>query len=187
MEFDDFFNHIFIRKTVSTVPTSSATTAAAAVPTRRSPPLPVPTPVTKTAPVQVQQQQNNNAPTPEEADDFVLVPSPSQQRTLTAGFNGNEAVTEVGGGVQSSQPIPVPSQRSAFLKVCWVSHIKLFRVKIQWHNSLSLFHAQVETTFYISFALDVCKAVRSRFPFSQSGHVSLKAASHKLTLNPKPF
>ena len=151
MEFDDFFNHIFIRKTVSTVPTSSATTAAAAVPTRRSPPLPVPSPVTKTAPVQVQQQQNNNAPTPEEADDFVLVPSPSQQRTLTAGFNGNEAVTEVGGGVQSSQPIPVPSQRSAFLKVCGVCHIKLFPSKIQWHNSLSLFSCASQTHFLHQF------------------------------------
>ena len=47
------------------------------------------------------------------------------------------------------------------------------------------FHAQAKLTFYVSFALDVCKAARSRFPFSQRGHVSLKTASHKLAVSLK--
>lgn len=109
MEFDDFFNHPFIRKSH---------------PPPTTPPLPVPnlarqSSLPKTPPVSVPARpvpqptttQNNNAPTPEEADDFVLVPSPSQLRHVVGGANQNEG--------DNTQPLPVPSQRDAFLKVCF--------------------------------------------------------------------
>ncbi|EFX82024.1 hypothetical protein DAPPUDRAFT_101872 [Daphnia pulex] len=87
MEFDDFFNHSFIRKS-QTPPTT--------------PPLPVPNLARLSTP-----------PKTPPADDFVLVPSPSQLRSesrgaVVGGINQNEGDT---------QPLPVPSQRDAFIKM----------------------------------------------------------------------
>lgn len=107
MEFDDFFNHQFIRKShppPSTPPLPVPTLARLSTPPK-SPPRPVPSSNAVT--------HHNNAPTPEEADDFVLVPSPSQlpgsREAAVGGDHQNDGDT---------QPLPVPSQRDAYLKVC---------------------------------------------------------------------
>lgn len=138
MEFDDFFNHPFIRK---------------CQPPTASPPLPVPnfarlsTPP-KTPPVtvpirpvmtNVPANQNNNATTPEEADDFVLVPSPSQLR----GGSRGAAIGGVNENEGDTQPLPVPSQRDAFIKVCitlnpcisWYKLIWAFQMQTSHRNS----------------------------------------------------
>ena len=118
--FADFFNHKFIRQTQQQ-------------PAASPPPLPVPNAAVrlssppKTVPVASTPSpaaegtdataQNNNTPdrtSPEEADDFVLVPSPSQlHRSRRAGAGNRNNV----GDDSSAEPIPVPSQRGAFLKV----------------------------------------------------------------------
>ncbi|XP_032781426.2 serine/threonine-protein kinase ULK2 [Daphnia magna] len=112
MEFDDFFNHSFIRKSQpppATPPLPVPNLARLSTPPK-TPPVTVPIrPVTTNVPA----TQNNNPTTPEEADDFVLVPSPSQLRdgsrgAAVAGTNENEGDT---------QPLPVPSQRDAFIKM----------------------------------------------------------------------
>jgi len=158
IEFDDFFNHAFIRKTIRQ-PTTPV-----------SPPLPVPSspsssagvaaiassPSSAVAQQQQQQQQrigstaparnaagsalpardNNNltggrtSPPEEAVDDFVLVPSPSAQQlrpvatataaaaSSAAAMNRNEVNTSAASAASgASQPIPVPSQRGAFLKL----------------------------------------------------------------------
>ena len=118
MEFDDFFNHPFIRKShppPATPPLPVPSLVRLSTPPRSSPPVTVPSrPATSTPTT-----QNNNAPTPEEADDFVLVPSPSQLRgsrdIVAGGINQNEGDT---------QPLPVPSQRDAFLKVSYQSNLE---------------------------------------------------------------
>ncbi|XP_046464386.1 serine/threonine-protein kinase unc-51-like [Daphnia pulex] len=111
MEFDDFFNHSFIRKsqTPPTTPPLPVPNLARLSTPPKTPPVTVPARPVPTAPA----SQNNNATTPEEADDFVLVPSPSQLRSesrgaVVGGINQNEGDT---------QPLPVPSQRDAFIKM----------------------------------------------------------------------
>lgn len=124
MEFDDFFNHQFIRKNQQSAvspPLPVLASVRLSTPPRTMPAASSPTTaVNTTAAVAVanvanKAAQNNNAPTPEEADDFVLVPSPSQLRSRT---NSSGATTNHNEGDASAQPIPVPSQRGAFLKVC---------------------------------------------------------------------
>ena len=112
MEFDDFFNHAFIRKLPApqNSPPLATPAAASAVRPSTSPAKSAAIAVPVTRPVVA---QNNNAPIVEEADDFVLVPRPSLQRTASAAANGNEPIS-------STQPIPVPSQRGAFLKVIFI-------------------------------------------------------------------
>ena len=115
MEFDDFFNHPFIRRPelqasppplpsasrLSTPPKSCSAAVPIAAPAGLTPPPPL--------------MLNNNAPTPpEEADDFVLVPSPTQLTSRVTAANQNQVVVQ-----GTSQPIPVPSQRSAFIKVSY--------------------------------------------------------------------
>ena len=120
MEFDDFFNHSFIRKNQQS-PVSPPLPVLASVrlstPPRMMPVASSPTTAANTnttANVTANLTgQNNNATTPEEADDFVLVPSPSQLRSRA----GSSGATNHNEGDASAQPIPVPSQRGAFLKV----------------------------------------------------------------------
>lgn len=116
MEFDDFFNHPFIRKShppPTTPPLPVPNLARLSTPPK-SPPVTVPSRPITTNPG----TQNNNAPTPEEADDFVLVPSPSQLRT------GADVVGRINQNEGDTQPLPVPSQRDAFLKVCQDVHLE---------------------------------------------------------------
>lgn len=136
MEFDEFFNHAFIRQSNpvartpsgsyvplagrQSTPPKSPPAAAKAPPTPPTPPRPVLTAVT-TRPI---------ATHLEEADDFVLVPSPNQHPVRTGSRTSIAAAAAalnaaVGGHrseedpeICSSKPIPVPSQRGAFLKVC---------------------------------------------------------------------
>jgi hypothetical protein len=133
MEFDDFFNHSFIRKsqTPPTTPPLPVPNLARLSTPPKTPPVTVPARPVPTAPA----SQNNNATTPEEADDFVLVPSPSQLRSesrgaVVGGINQNEGDT---------QPLPVPSQRDAFIKVSLtleVLHSLLFVIYICNPNNL---------------------------------------------------
>ena len=112
MEFDDFFNHSFIRKsqTQPTTPPLPVPNLARLSTPPKTPPVTVPTRPVTTTPA----SQNNNATTPEEADDFVLVPSPSQLRGGSRGV----AVDGINQNEGDTQPLPVPSQRDAFIKVC---------------------------------------------------------------------
>lgn len=113
MEFDDFFNHSFIRKsqTQPTTPPLPVPNLARLSTPPKTPPVTVPARPVTTTPA----SQNNNATTPEEADDFVLVPSPSQ---LRGGGSRGVAVDGINQNEGDTQPLPVPSQRDAFIKVC---------------------------------------------------------------------
>lgn len=156
----DFFNHTFIRKPQQ--PPASTAPQPLPVPTTTvrepSPPKTEPavvSPATATLTPPPTEQHNNNAPTPpEEADDFVLVPSPTQLKSRRTGATiyGGSGVA----GDASAQPIPVPSQRSAFLKVC-----------CQPSRSSYLFHRDPETktgkTELISFYFSSWLSVASSF------------------------
>lgn len=143
MEFDDFFNHSFIRKsqTPPTTPPLPVPNLARLSTPPKTPPVTVPARPVPTAPA----SQNNNATTPEEADDFVLVPSPSQLRSesrgaVVGGINQNEGDT---------QPLPVPSQRDAFIKVSLtleVAHSLLFVIYIRNPNNLRFPPLQMQTS-----------------------------------------
>lgn len=127
MEFDDFFNHSFIRKShpASTTPPLPVPSLVRLSTPPKSPPVTVPSKPASTN----SGTQNNNATTPEEADDFVLVPSPSQlpgsRGLVVGGVNQNEGDT---------QPLPVPSQRDAFLKVCQQVYLEKAIVLPQSHS-----------------------------------------------------
>lgn len=113
MEFDEFFNHAFIRRPQhpdartpfarQPTPPKSPPAAARAAPVAST----VPRPVLSTVP------SRPAAAHLEEADDFVLVPSPNQTTPAAPGRRPEED-----GEIVASQPIPVPSQRDAYLKVC---------------------------------------------------------------------
>lgn len=123
MEFDEFFNHPFIRR-----PHPDATRTPSGSSARQPTPPKSPPAATKAPPVAstVSRPVLSTVPSRpiathlEEADDFVLVPSPNQPPART-GSRTNVAAgqrSDEDPEIVTSQPIPVPSQRGAFLKVC---------------------------------------------------------------------
>lgn len=115
--FTDFFNHTFIRKTQHQESSASPPPPLPAV-RHPSPPKTVSVvaspPSSPAAGGNNNNNNNNSTTSPEEADDFVLVPTPSQLGKSRRAGVVNHTVTV---GDASAQPIPVPSQRGAFLKV----------------------------------------------------------------------